>query len=183
ENANVIVVDWATGAKTPNLLAAAASSNAVGSDVGWLVGTMTTMGQSPKRITLIGHSLGANVMKVAGLGLINVGNIKVGQLVALDPVAGIYTGAADLVQVIHTSSVAALAAGDIDFYINNGAIEANQVTAHMKAINIYVKSVNGGCAFKACNAAGGCNKVGYGVNAEGTKGRLDLSVPNTSTFC
>ncbi|XP_013395074.1 phospholipase A1 member A-like [Lingula anatina] len=184
EDANVIVIDWNKGSRNPNLLTASKTATSVGVDVAALVGTMTTLGLSPNRVNLIGHSLGGKVVKVAGNALASAGK-RVASVVALDPVAGRYSGSADLVQVVHTSPIAAFSTGDIDFFVNGGAFSRDLMESHMVAIHMYTESVNESCPFSACAKTNPtlCNSMGYGVRSSGPKGKLYITVKDATAFC
>ncbi|XP_013395075.1 pancreatic triacylglycerol lipase-like [Lingula anatina] len=184
EDANVIVVDWSSASQNINLLYSSTSAHFVGGEVAGVIKSMNGLGLSPKNTNLIGFSLGAKIMQVAGNSLAGDGK-KVANFVALDPVAASYKGAADLVQVVHTSAISHLSSGDIDIFVNKGFVSVNPVRSHNVAIDIYTKSIEGGCGFSACaeNDSKSCNRLGYGVSATGAKGKLYMTVTSAEKFC
>ncbi|KAK6189126.1 hypothetical protein SNE40_005164 [Patella caerulea] len=131
---NVIVVGWGQGAGFP-YRQAASNTRVVGAEVALMVNTLINMTYtSPRKIHLIGHSLGAHVAGYAGDAIAGLGRIT-----GLDPAKPSFEGTdimvrldktdARYVDVIHTdgsqyntfSGYGMLTpVGHIDFYPNGG---------------------------------------------------------------
>ena len=62
---NVVVIDWSPISKMPYIVAANSVRN-VGKHVAYMLNYLMSHGMSPETTTLIGHSLGAHVVGIAG---------------------------------------------------------------------------------------------------------------------
>lgn len=107
---NVIVVDWAAGARGPNYFQAVANTRVVGAEVAYLIQTAESLGQPAGRFHVIGHSLGAQTGGYAGMYL----HGRLGRITGLDPAAPLFENYdnavkldktdAHFVDVIHTDA-------------------------------------------------------------------------------
>lgn len=75
QHVNVIAVDWAQGAAGPNYFQAAANTRVVGAEIATLILTAGSLGVTPSRFHIIGHSLGAHIAGYAGEKLHTLGRI------------------------------------------------------------------------------------------------------------
>ncbi|XP_063235531.1 lipase member H-A-like isoform X2 [Bacillus rossius redtenbacheri] len=129
ENMNVIVVNW-TALATTSLLRAIEGSEAVAATTTRLIHFLATRGLDPRRLTLVGFSIGAHI---AGLTAYRVNSVSVGKIVGLDPAGVFYYSKskmkkldrsdATFVQVVHTTANTIGYNGDLghaDFYFNGG---------------------------------------------------------------
>lgn len=133
EDMNVIVVDWA-GGSLPLYTQATANTRLVGLELAYFINFLVkNYNLDPKRVHLIGHSLGAHTAGYAG-ALVN----GIGRITGLDPAEPYFQGMpahvrldhtdADLVDVIHTDGKSIFllgygmsqSCGHLDFYPNNG---------------------------------------------------------------
>ncbi|XP_077295231.1 endothelial lipase-like [Arctopsyche grandis] len=128
EDLNVIIVDWSKGANTfytSSVKNVVAAGEYVAKLVDWLVTNDTPI----KAFHLIGYSLGAHVMGIAGR---SVKNGPIPYITALDPANPLWGSSsqrikssdADYVEVIHTDSGhlgLKEPLGDTDFYPNKGS--------------------------------------------------------------
>jgi len=129
ENVNVIIIDW-RGGSLPMYSQAAANTRLVGLEVARLVKTLKI---DPKKVHIIGHSLGAHIAGYAGEKIKGLGRIS-----GLDPAEPLFQGMptvvrldpgdAQFVDVIHTDTKGFYKGGlgmqqpvgHIDFYPNGG---------------------------------------------------------------
>ncbi|ESO97125.1 hypothetical protein LOTGIDRAFT_226820 [Lottia gigantea] len=134
EDANVIAVDWQTGAAQVNYFQAAANTRVVGAVAAQLIKDVHSVGQTPySKFHIIGHSLGSHIAGYAGERVHGLGRIT-----GLDP-AGLCFEKFDIktrldpsdasyVDVIHTDAETlfqlafgmAKAIGHTDYYPNGG---------------------------------------------------------------
>lgn len=75
---NVIIVDWSNIAKL-NYPESAERVKAVGAHIAKMIDFLKSLGNDPNNMSLVGHSLGAHVMGLAG----NQATNKVGHVVGL----------------------------------------------------------------------------------------------------
>ncbi len=115
-NANIILVDWAKAAGTLNYDNAARDSLRVGEEIAqFLQGELIGYISDPSRVTLIGHSLGAQAAGAAGKVYQRDTGKKLGQIIGLDPAGPAFEvqgnlpplapGDAQRVVALHTSQV------------------------------------------------------------------------------
>ncbi|XP_058797698.1 pancreatic triacylglycerol lipase-like isoform X2 [Phymastichus coffea] len=153
---NVIVVDWANVAKLP-YLEAAGLIKAVGAHIAKMIDILASQGSSLSDMSLVGHSLGAHVMGLAGYQASN----KIGHVVGLDPAGpgfksagpgnGISSSDATMVEIIHTNAGhlgLSEPVGHADFYPNGGGLEqpgcgedTNHYCAHDRAYIYYAEAL------------------------------------------
>ncbi|XP_070205766.1 pancreatic lipase-related protein 2-like [Littorina saxatilis] len=132
---NVIVVDWAEGAKGPNYAQAAANTRVVGAQIATLIKTLAAVGLNKANVHLIGHSLGAQIAGYAGE---KFPTDKVGRISGLDPAAPLFENSdirvkldpsdAAFVDVMHTDGEplhegglgTVKITGHVDFFPNGG---------------------------------------------------------------
>jgi len=145
---NVFTLDWSMLSHDPTYVVAASNVPALGDKVGEVLGKVLVkeLGQDPKNIHTVGHSLGAHVAGHAARKIGEAGGKgKIARATGLDPAkpwfdlagadARILITDADLVDIIHTNSGnmwdGALsfpeALGHVDFYPNGGEHQAGCV--------------------------------------------------------
>ncbi|XP_063822578.1 pancreatic triacylglycerol lipase-like [Ostrinia nubilalis] len=130
-NVNVIAVDWSGYSMNYYYMSAASQTKAVGRKIAQFLNSMhRRFNISGDQMHLIGHSLGAHVMGIAGYE----SEIKIGRVTGLDPALPMFENIqnqktrldyadAKFVDVIHTcGGVLGFwdAIGQADFYPNNG---------------------------------------------------------------
>jgi len=177
-NVNLFVIDWSRPANQFYTTA----RNAV-PVMGRLVGEfinrmMSTFNLRPANFDLVGHSLGAHLVGVAGKNIQGLAN----SIVGLDPAGPLYTVAntaerihhadGDHVQIIHTNSGLlgfGSSIGDVDYHPNGGrsqpgcGLDLVGTCAHSRAYDFYGESVLSSNFFsRSCGAhndytAGRCN--------------------------
>ncbi|KAK7116287.1 hypothetical protein V1264_001996 [Littorina saxatilis] len=131
---NVIVVDWAAGAKGPNYIQAAANTRVVGGQIASLILTAEQLGSAPSHFHIIGHSLGSHIGGYAGSYLKG----RLGRISGLDAAAPLFENYGNdvkldktdamFVDAIHTDAEALHEAGlgtvdeigHVDFFPNGG---------------------------------------------------------------
>jgi hypothetical protein len=112
---NVVAVDWSLLSSWDNYPVAAGNAIEVGKHVGKLFAELIReKGLDPKKIHIVGHSLGSHVAAHIGRQIQESGLGKVGRITALDPAKPWFDGSnrpqrigkndADFVDVIHTNS-------------------------------------------------------------------------------
>jgi len=112
---NVVAVDWSLLSSWDNYPVAAGNAIEVGKHVGKLFSELIReKGLDPKKIHIVGHSLGSHVAAHIGRQIQESGLGKVGRISALDPAKPWFDGSnrpqrigkndADFVDVIHTNS-------------------------------------------------------------------------------
>ncbi|XP_056633738.1 pancreatic lipase-related protein 2-like [Diorhabda sublineata] len=137
---NVILMDWHIGARGPQYPVAAANTEVVGRQLGILLTNMVKKGLEPRKIHLIGFSLGAHVCGTASESLKNEGHL-IGRITGLDPASPLFRNNylrekykkldrsdAEFVDVVHTDSSPYLTdgfglwdpIGHVDFFPNGG---------------------------------------------------------------
>ncbi|XP_057664825.1 pancreatic lipase-related protein 2-like [Diorhabda carinulata] len=137
---NVILMDWHIGARGPQYPVAAANTEVVGRQLGILLTNMVKNGLEPRKIHLIGFSLGAHVCGTASESLKNEGHL-IGRITGLDPASPLFRNNylrekykkldrsdAEFVDVVHTDSSPYLTdgfglwdpIGHVDFFPNGG---------------------------------------------------------------
>ncbi|BES94955.1 Lipase [Nesidiocoris tenuis] len=148
-DANVFMVDWGKGAKGINYLRAASNTRIVGAELGRFGRHIVGLGQQPDQIHAVGHSLGAHISGYFGKRMASI-NSTIGRITALDPaqpgfeVEGpevkLTKNDAKTVDVLHTDARPFIPffgfgmlqpAGDIDFYINGGALQPGCYTVEV----------------------------------------------------
>lgn len=130
-DSNVIVIDWSPASKDSYLLARLLVP-LIGVHVGKMLSFLEDNGMNEGTTTLVGHSLGAHIMGIAGKNA----KKRVKYLIGLDPAMPLFrfvqpserisTGDADFVEVIHTDAgILGLpeTVGDYDFYPNGGMFQ------------------------------------------------------------
>ncbi|XP_051160870.1 pancreatic triacylglycerol lipase-like [Leptopilina boulardi] len=130
-NSNVIVVDWSPASQESYLLARLLVPP-IGMHVGEMISFLEDNGMNASTTALIGHSLGAHVMGIAG----KTAKKRVKYLVGLDPAMPLFRfvepeeriaiGDADFVEIIHTDAgILGFPEniGDFDFYPNGGMFQ------------------------------------------------------------
>ncbi|XP_015439830.1 PREDICTED: pancreatic triacylglycerol lipase-like [Dufourea novaeangliae] len=164
---NVITVDWGSIAKK-NYITASDQVLPVGKYLASLISFLQTQGMSLDQLTLVGHSLGAHVVGLAGHNV--GGNVKF--IVALDPALPNFPHRNDdnklrridakYVLVIHTNGGGfgyETTIGHIDFYPNGGSLQpgclsnAQVACSHSRSHQYYAESINSARGFWAvqCN--------------------------------
>ncbi|KAF6211057.1 hypothetical protein GE061_014170 [Apolygus lucorum] len=148
-DANVFLVDWGRGAKLINYFQAASNTRIVGAELGRFGKHLIELGQQPKQIHAIGHSLGAHTSGYFGKRMA-ADNHTIGRITGLDAaqpgfetedaVVKLTNEDADFVDVLHTDARPFIPffgfgmlqpVGDIDFYINGGALQPGCYTVEV----------------------------------------------------
>ncbi|XP_051154434.1 inactive pancreatic lipase-related protein 1-like [Leptopilina boulardi] len=154
-NYNVIVIDWSRISKGEYIYASYQVKK-IGMYVAAMIDFLQTQGLDTSTTTLVGHSLGAHVMGLAGYHSLNIINYIVG----LDPAWPLFGTAsegsrissndADNVEIIHTNAGYLgykTDIGDADFYPNGGIsqigclIDVFGICSHKRAIQLYAESI------------------------------------------
>lgn len=168
----VIVVDWQQGAKAPFYLKACANTQVVGHRIALFVERLRrTFDFDPKKVHLIGYSLGAQIAGFAGKFSQSEFHWRFGRITALDaasPMFESYANAhltkndADFVDAIHTSCGGVVLDGDlgftkpfahIDFYPNGGLSQpecgffSQLVCKHRASVLFFEASLSGNGKF------------------------------------
>ncbi|XP_058796743.1 pancreatic triacylglycerol lipase-like [Phymastichus coffea] len=168
---NIIVVDWwkmqsIWGTIPLDYWTVAGFVGQVGSYVATMINFLENQGMNLETTTLIGHSLGAHVMGVAG----HNANSKVNYIVGLDPAFPAFENKgpgeclsvedAEIVEVIHTNSGNCGVPNEIghyDFYPNGGSKQlgcGTNVCSHSRAYEYYAESIYSETGFygRKCNS-------------------------------
>lgn len=133
---NVIIVDWGKLAQNKIYQVPATQTLSVGKYVAKLIDSLVKKKNTKlSQIHLIGHSLGAHVVGIAGGNVISG---KISRITGLDPALPLFANTpnyrklnkhvAEFVDVIHTNAHIAgmyLPIGHVDFYVNGGTILPN----------------------------------------------------------
>jgi pimeloyl-ACP methyl ester carboxylesterase len=156
EPMNVVAVDWQKGAEGLNYIRASVNTEIVGRMIGSLADLMYKRGADPKKMHLIGFSLGAQVSGHAATWVKHF-NFKIGRITGLDPASPLFTdnvnygdqvhldpNDADFVDVIHSNAASLLFGGvgareplgHVDFYPNGGEHQAG-------CPNVIVSTISG----------------------------------------
>ncbi|OWR41693.1 putative lipase [Danaus plexippus plexippus] len=180
----------------------------IGERIGHVLAAMVQHGQDPKKIHLVGHSLGAHIAGFIGKTFYNLTGSRIGRITGLDPAGPCFTHVdpdlrlkesdADFVDVIHTDSgVYGIkeAVGHADYYPNGGSQQPScvfQTCSHSYAWRLYGASVTRPRAFPAvkCNSweefkKGRCgNEISYmGLAAEpSARGKFYLQTSGDYPF-
>ncbi|CAG9761912.1 unnamed protein product [Ceutorhynchus assimilis] len=150
-DANVLIVDWSVYTQTMNYFAAYKSVPKTGEYLGQFLAKLIIT-YPVRKITVVGHSLGAHVAGFAGRiigGILSV-------IIALDPAGVFYshleaskrlnTGDAKYVTVIHTSYLGLHSPiGHSDFYPNGGWYQkgcTEFMCSHKRAMDLYIESLS-----------------------------------------
>ncbi|XP_024936070.1 phospholipase A1-like [Cephus cinctus] len=152
---NVIVVDWSKISKNPYLYASNRVKT-VGTYLGELLDFLARQGAKLSEAVLVGHSLGAHIVGLAGYYSSN----QIGHIVGLDPALPLFytsragsriaKGDAKHVQIIHTNAGVLgyySAIGDSDFYPNGGGsqrgcyVDIAGSCSHSRAYKYYAESI------------------------------------------
>uniref|UniRef100_A0ABD2WZP2 phospholipase A1 n=1 Tax=Trichogramma kaykai TaxID=54128 RepID=A0ABD2WZP2_9HYME len=158
---NIIVIDWSS-ISMRLYTSAAFQVVSVGNYVSKVLEFLEVQGMNLNTTTLIGHSLGAHVMGIAGYYTKNTVNYIVG----LDPALPLFhfakTGSrlsktdANIVEVIHTNGglLGYLSAiGTIDFYPNGGSIQPGcyfdfgGICSHLRSYEFFAESITSKVGF------------------------------------
>jgi len=208
ENANVICVDWAQGA-SKHYLQAASNTAMVGKQIALMIRAMEkSFGDDiSSRIHLVGFSLGAHVMGMAGHYLRG----KLHRITGLDPAGPFFSNKnsaldkddAKYVDVIHTNAGGAglsEAIGHADFYVNGGDFQpgCNDIfCSHQRAQEFFLESIRSNCTFTACPCetdtlwnSGLCSPckerfigMGYNFDRFTAPGKFYLTTSNQKPYC
>lgn len=130
----VVIVDWATGAASPDYNSASVNTELVGRQIGFFLSELMANDNSikPEDIHLIGFSLGAQVSGFAGKWTQSKYGFKVGRITGLDAAApnfesypGSYLTADDatFVDAIHSSAGGNILFGEVGFVAPYGHID------------------------------------------------------------
>lgn len=160
---NLFIVDWSGPAGNINYPRAKLATN----DVGQIIASFINAIHSKYRIdgskfTLIGHSLGAHTVGIAGKHITK----KVEHIIGLDPAGPGYSNEiqskrldandAKFVQVIHTNTIALgifKSIGHVDIYPNGGEIQPGcgiiPVCSHERSYEFLAEALARGSVFKA----------------------------------
>ncbi|XP_012285265.1 pancreatic triacylglycerol lipase-like [Orussus abietinus] len=181
---NVIVVDWSRITIRPYVFASR-RVKMVGIFVSKMIDFLERNGMDPSTTTLVGHSLGAHVMGLAG----HYAKSRVDYVVGLDPALPLFTfagpgsriskGDARFVEIIHTNAglLGYLSPiGDVDFYPNGGSkqrgciIDIGGSCSHSRSYWFFAESINSHTGFygRECKSyvrfkLGLCNRKGLGL--------------------
>lgn len=167
EDFNVIVVDWGKVAKNIDYIEASVHVHEVGKVVAKFLENLLDFGQiDPLNVTLIGHSLGAQVAGYAGRNLRKP--LVLGTIVALDPANPLFgptrfnlkplaTSDANYVQSIQTCRGVLgefLPLGHASFYPNYGPVQPGcfdptGTCSHERSFRFYAESITTGNPFVA----------------------------------
>ncbi|XP_066588916.1 pancreatic triacylglycerol lipase-like [Prorops nasuta] len=158
---NVIVVDWSK-ISCRGYVYASSRVQQVGIFVSRFINFLARHGMDISDTTLIGHSLGAHVMGMAGY----YSNHTVNYIYGLDPAlpgfltarqgSRISRGDAHHVEIIHTNAGLLgyfAAIGDIDFYPNGGSrqygclIDPGGACSHARSYEFFAESINSKTGF------------------------------------
>lgn len=183
-NINFIAVNWQAGANTINYISARNRVDSVGPFVARFIDFLAEFGgMDLESVILIGHSLGAHIVGIAGK------HVRTGllpKIIALDPANPLFTynnvarrvavGDARSVEVIHTAAGSlgfSAPLGDASFYPNGGrsqpgcGLDMAGACAHSRAHEFYCESLNSEVGFHSHNCAsydeirrGRCTTVG-----------------------
>jgi len=156
---NFIAINWQAGSNTINYISARNRVNSVGPHVARLIDFLVTFGGLKLNdLILIGHSLGAHVVGIAGK------NVRTGvlpKIIGLDPANPLFNyreshtriavGDALSVETIHTNAGTlgfSAPLGDATFYPNGGrsqpgcGLDLAGTCAHSRAHEFYIESIN-----------------------------------------
>ncbi|XP_014216719.1 pancreatic lipase-related protein 2-like [Copidosoma floridanum] len=153
---NVIVVDWSNIAQLA-YTKSYEQVKAVGGHITKMISFLESLGSNRSDMSLVGHSLGAHVMGLAGYQAVN----KVGHIVGLDPAGpgfykagpgeGISREDGKLVEIIHTNIDflgISPSVGHADFYVNGGGPsqpgcgpDLDGFCAHARAYEFFAESI------------------------------------------
>ncbi|CAH1407496.1 unnamed protein product [Nezara viridula] len=137
-DANAFILDWGDGATITNYLQVASNTRIVGASCARFLRHLISKGLEPKKIHLMGHSLGSHIMSYCAKNISEIS--KINRLTALDPAQPGFEGTpskvrlastdAEEVDVIHTDAKPFLPffgfgmlspVGTVDFYMNGGS--------------------------------------------------------------
>ncbi|XP_037028793.1 pancreatic lipase-related protein 2-like [Bradysia coprophila] len=156
---NFIAINWQAGSNTINYISARNRVNLVGPHVARMVDYLVEFGgMNLEDVILVGHSLGAHVVGIAGK---NVRSGLLPKIIGLDPANPLFNyrnpatriavGDAIAVETIHTNAGTlgfSAPLGDATFYPNGGrsqpgcGIDLAGSCAHSRAHEFYVESIN-----------------------------------------
>ncbi|XP_063222699.1 pancreatic lipase-related protein 2-like isoform X2 [Bacillus rossius redtenbacheri] len=134
-DANVIIVDWGKGSSKLNYFQVSANTRVVGAEIARVcLYLQKNHSMSPKRLHLIGHSLGAHIMSYVSKNV-----TRIARITGLDPAQPLFEdfpnevlldpSDAVFVDIVHTDAEQFLpflglgvvkAHGHVDFYVNGG---------------------------------------------------------------
>ncbi|CAL4130378.1 unnamed protein product [Meganyctiphanes norvegica] len=173
EDQNVIVVDWAMGARPP-YTQCVANIRLIGKQVGHLIYSLTRWADIPiERFHAIGHSLGAHVFGYTGHHLQETHALTLPRITGLDPAEPYFNDTAPItrldptdaqfVDIVHTDSTEVLGfpisvgmtdpIGHLDFYPNGDNSQpgcgGGTTCQHIRAISLFTESIRGSCSMTA----------------------------------
>ncbi|GJQ68239.1 hypothetical protein Trydic_g10769 [Trypoxylus dichotomus] len=177
-DANVFIVDW-SGPANQFYTTAMSAVPIIGGLLGNFINQiMISFNLTPASFRLVGHSLGAHLVGVAGKQI----NGLADSIVGLDPAGPLYSvgntanriavGDGDFVQIIHTNGGLlgfGTAIGDADFYPNGGSsqpgcgLDLIGTCAHSRAHEFFAESVATSnfwarnCGTQQAYTSGACN--------------------------
>ncbi|XP_077536600.1 lipase member H-like [Haemaphysalis longicornis] len=172
-NCTVLVVDWENGANG-TWSDAAVNTPMVGVMISLFLQKVineTNCAIDPKNVTLVGFSMGGQVMGFVGRHFNKTMNTSIGRIAGLDPAGYLFANTncclskddADYVDVIHTNGGSLEQfkiglygpVGDVDFYPNGGRTQAGCLDtpyvfdfmktftcSHYRAPNLFIESLN-----------------------------------------
>lgn len=139
-DANIFILDWGKGASSVNYLQVASNIRVVGAQLSRFIRHLIEYGESPKKIHLIGHSLGSHIMSYTAKNISEIS--KINRITALDPAQPGFEGYpskvrldpsdADNIDVLHTDAKPTFPflgfgmlspVGTVDFYLNGGSMQ------------------------------------------------------------
>ncbi|XP_052744588.1 inactive pancreatic lipase-related protein 1 [Bicyclus anynana] len=137
----------------------------IGERLGALLHALVKEGQSPSKIHIVGHSLGAHIAGYTGKHFTELSGSKLGRITGLDPAGPCFSRLqpalrlnrtdADYVDIVHTDAGAygiSEQVGHKDYYPNRGTRQPDcllQTCSHSRAWELYSESVLRPRAFPA----------------------------------